>query len=74
MISKRLEAIRKQLQPYQESKRLRDILDQMTNANTWDLTLSHQDLFELMTKETDPQRMYKLARLYIILVEEQYDE
>ena len=72
-MTSKLESIRQQLQD-QDKPRLRSILDQFnhTDISTWTSTLSYQDLFALMTKESDPQRMYKLARLYIILVEEKH--
>jgi hypothetical protein len=34
--------------------------------------LNSEDVFILMTKEDNPKRMYKLAKLYVILVEEEF--
>jgi len=79
MPSKRLDEIRSKLKPYQESKHLRDILDEIRakhessdDSDSFESTLNSKDLFELMRRETSSQRMYKLARLYIILVEEEH--
>lgn len=66
-----LNEIRAQLKPVQDSRKLREILEQ-ANQKQLDTTLSADDLFILMTREENPTRMYKLAKLYVILVEEQF--
>jgi hypothetical protein len=66
-----LNEIRAQLKPVQNSPTLREIIEKI-NKETLESALTADDLFTLMSKETDPKRMYKLAKLYIILVEEQF--
>jgi len=66
-----LNEIRANLKPVASSKKLREILEQ-AHREPIEPALTADDLFILMTKEDNPTRMYKLAKLYIILVEEQF--
>jgi hypothetical protein len=69
-----LKDIRAQLKPYQDqlnTRKLRDILERGCQEPIED-SLTAEDLFILMTKEENPKRMYKLAKLYVILVEEDF--
>jgi hypothetical protein len=71
-----LNEIRAQLKPFQDAlntRKLRDILEKAHREPIED-SLSTEDVFILMTKEDNPKRMYKLAKLYVILVEEEFDE
>jgi hypothetical protein len=66
-----LNEIRAQLKPVASSVKLREILEK-AHREPIEPALTSEDLFILMTKEENPTRMYKLAKLYIILVEEQF--
>jgi hypothetical protein len=71
-----LKDIRAQLKPYQDAlntRKLRDILEKGCREPV-EPSLTTEDLFILMTKEDNPKRMYKLAKLYVILVEEDFGE
>ena len=69
-----LNEIRAQLKPFQDAlntRKLRDILEKAHSEPIED-ALNSEDVFVLMTKEENPKRMYKLAKLYVILVEEEF--
>jgi hypothetical protein len=69
-----LNQIRAQLKPFQDAlntRKLREILEQAHREPIED-ALNSEDVFILMTKEDNPKRMYKLAKLYVILVEEEF--
>ena len=58
-----LETIRAELQP----NRLKDILIDLKEVTLTEELKSH-DVFEFMRQEHDPHRMYKLACLYVKLM------